>query len=149
MLFHDEPLLDRRVDNYVKVTMRIARIMACFVFFLLAACGNGAADAQKTLDAFLAAAKAGDGKTVDSLIPPAERKKRRFNFTDENNPYKDETYEVVKIQVDRELAVFTMKVTRSQGPERETKFVCVNEDGKWYVSVEKSAQALLWKPEVK
>ncbi len=122
--------------------MRLLKLLPCLLFLLLAACGgNDAAEARKTVEAFLAAAAAGDSKAAEACLLPAERARAKLNFAGDN-PYKDEKYEVVKVETDRELAVITIKISGKQGPKGERKWVCVNEGGKWYFSPEKSAMAM-------
>ncbi|MCC6574372.1 MAG: DUF4878 domain-containing protein [Planctomycetes bacterium] len=123
--------------------MRVLKFLPLLLIFFVAACANDAEDAQKTIQSFLAAAEAGDAKRVEELMRPSERS-RKFTFTDENNPYKEEKHEITKVEIDRDLAVIYLKVSNKQGVKGEKRWVCVKEEGKWYFSPEKSALATGW-----
>lgn len=140
--------------------MRVLKFLPCLIFLLAASC-SGADDAQSAqavVQAFLDAAAKSDAEKVNELIDPAERASNRFKFTPESNPYTDRRREIVKVSVDNELAVVTVRIlppadkgkdVPEDAPRREMLYVCVKKDGKWWFSPEYTRKAAVAPPELR
>ena len=118
----------------------------------LTGCGGSDADGAKAMvQTLLDAMMAGDSARANAQILPSELAGNEFKFTPEQNPIgKVKMWTTLVVPDNAGVTVYVKNTAEINGKTDswDVPYVCVKENGRWYVSLSRTAklQGLPWPP---